>query len=469
MKPGAGAPKARAPAVIPRQPAREGRGRFIDLRGRYTDFLPEREAISGRQHSPLATLIVLTVTLFVFLFLLWAGFSQVEQFAIAGGQVRPDGRVKVINHPDGGRIADILVREGDMVKAGQVLFRLDPELLQTEVVKTTGQWQQFAADTARLEAEAANAASIAFPAALRAERPDLVANQTRLFEARRAALAGRRDGADRQIEQRSSDVSSLTQQVANKKTGTAMLAQQERSLHELADKGYFPWLRYQSVLRELNDAQGEVARLEAALTSARSALAEARARRKQIDDDWSTQLYGDLAKSRTDRDQAAGVLAQATTRLRNLVIVSPDEGIAQALTVNNIGQAIKPLEPLLNVVPVSDSLVIEAKVANQDIGFITVGQPARVKVRTFDFSKYGTLDGYVEQVSPDGFVDQQSGQVFYKVMVRTDRAWLGPGKGERPVTPGMQVDVDMITGHRSILSYLTDRMFAITSNALREH
>jgi len=469
MKPGPAAPQQRSPALVARPPGRASRSKLIDLRSRYTDFLPEREAISGRQHSPLATITVATVAAFVVLFLLWSGFSQVEQFAVAGGQVRPDGRVKVVNHPDGGRVADILVREGDIVKAGQTLFRLDPELLQTEVSKNTGQWQQFAADAARLEAEAARANSIAFPDVLRAERPDLIANQTRLFEARRDALAGRRDGANRQIEQRTADVNSLTQQIANKQSGFAILAQQERSLHELADKGYFPWLRYQSVLRELNDAKGEVSRLESSLISARAALAEARARRKQIDDDWSTQLYGDLAKSRTDRDQAAGVLMQASTRLRNLVILAPDDGIAQGLTVNNIGQAIKPLEPLINIVPISDSLVIEAKVANQDIGFISVGQPARVKVLTYDFSKYGTLEGVVEQISPDGFTDPQSGQVFYKVMVRTDRAWLGPGKGERPVTPGMQVDVDMITGHRSILSYLTDRMFAITSNALREH
>jgi adhesin transport system membrane fusion protein len=443
--------------------------RLVRLRSSYAEFLPEREALGGRQHSPLATAVLVIIAAFVAIALLWSGFSRVEQFAVARGQVRPDGRVKVINHTDGGRIADILVKEGDIVIAGQPLFRLDPELLQQDVARTTAQWQQLAADAARLEAEANRAPQVRFPDSLRIDRPDLVATQTRLFEARHEALGARRDGADRQIEQRSADVDSLTRQIRSRRTSVDILREQATSVGELADKGYFPWLRYQSLLKDLNDAEGEIGRLESALVSARSALSEVRSRRRQVDDDWNSQVFGDLAKSRTDRDSAASALAQATSRLRNLVITAPDDGVVQGLAVNNIGQSIKPMEPLVNIVPVSDTLVIEAKVANQDIGYVSVGQPARVKVLTYDFSKFGTLDGEVEQISPDGFADQESGQVFYKVMVRTKTAWLGPRVGERPVTPGMQVDVDLITGDTSILAYLTDRMFAVTSNAFREH
>jgi HlyD family type I secretion membrane fusion protein len=468
-----GAPQQRRPGPpARRQPDREAltaAQRLIQLRASYSDFLPEREALGGRQHSPLATITMVVIAAFVLILLVWSGFSRVEQFAVARGQVRPDGRVKVINHTDGGRVAQILVKEGDLVASGQPLFRLDPDLLQQDVARATAQWQQLAADAARLEAEANRLAQVNFPASLRSDRPDLVATQTRLFEARREALGARRDATDRQIEQRSADVDSLTRQIRSRRASLDITREQSTSVGELADKGYFPWLRYQSLLKDMNDAEGEVARLEASLVSARAALGEARTRRRQVDDDWNSQVFGDLAKARTDRDGAAAQLAQATSRLRNLEITAPDDGIIQGLAVNNIGQSIKPMEPLVNVVPVSDSLVIEAKVANQDIGYISVGQKARVKVLTYDFAKYGTLEGVVEQISPDGFADQQSGQVFYKVVVRTNKAWLGPKTGERPVTPGMQVDVDLITGDSSILAYLTDRMFAITSNSFREH
>lgn len=468
-----GAPPARRPMPPTRRgPDREelsAAQRLMQLRASYSDFLPEREALGGRQHSPLATITMVVIAVFVAIVLIWSGFSRVEQFAVARGQVRPDGRVKVINHTEGGRVAAILVKEGDLVAAGQPMFRLDPDLLQQDVARATAQWQQLAADAARLEAEANRQPLVNFPASLRSDRPDLVATQTRLFEARREALGARRDATDRQVEQRSADVDSLTRQIKSRRASLDITREQSTSVGELADKGYFPWLRYQSLLKDMNDAEGEVARLEASLVSARAALSEARTRRRQVDDDWNSQVFGDLAKARTDRDGAAAQLAQAASRLRNLEITAPDDGIVQGLAVNNIGQSIKPMEPLVNVVPVSDSLVIEARVANQDIGYISVGQKARVKVLTYDFAKFGTLNGVVEQISPDGFPDQQTGQVFYKVLVRTDKAWLGPKTGERPVTPGMQVDVDLITGDSSILAYLTDRMFAITSNSFREH
>lgn len=442
---------------------------MLTLRAQYVDFLPEREAISGRRHSPLATVLVVVVSAFFFLFLAWSALSRVEQAASAPGQVRPDGRVKVVNHPEGGRIAEILVREGDMVKAGQVLFRLDPELFATEAQKQTQLWQQLAAESARLDAESQNARQIRFPDELMSERPDLVLTHTRLFEARRDALSARREAADRQIEQRTADINGLGATIAAKTAGTEILRQQANSLYELAGKGYFPWLRYQSVAKDLSDADGEVARLQTQLSSARSALNEARVRRRAVDEDWYSSVLTDLNKSRTDRDNALGISQQAAARLRNLVITASDDGIAQGLTVNNIGQAIKPLEPLLNIVPVSDNLVIEARVENKDIGYIRVGQVARVKVRTYEFNRFGELNGVVEQVSADGTVDPQNNQIFYKVMIRTDRNYMGPGVGQNPVTPGMQVDIDMITGERSVLSYLTDRISGTFRNSLKEH
>lgn len=443
--------------------------RVLSLRAQYVDFLPEREALGGRRHSPLArTVVIATGALFVFLFA-WAAIGQVEQAVIGLGAVRPDGRVKVVNHPEGGRVAEILVREGDRVKEGQPLIRLDPEFLRDEVNKLAAQYQLLAADTARLEAEASDRPTVDFPDIVRTARPDLLATQTRLFEARREALLSRRQTVDRQIEQRIGEIGQLDSQLAGKKRGFDILHEQADSLGELAGKGYFPWLRYQSVLRELSDQNSEIDRLEAAKRSSRSALEEARTRRRQVDEDWRASVFADLNKARTDRDATASALGQASTRFRNLVITAPADGAAQGLAVNNIGQAVRPLEPLMNIVPVTGNLIIETKVANQDIGWVTIGQQARIKVHAYDFSKFGTLDAVVEQISPDAFTDEKTGATYYKVMVRSDRNYLGANPGEHQVTPGMAADVELITGHRSVLSYLTDRITATTANALREH
>lgn len=432
------------------------------------EFLPDILAVTERRHSPLASLLVVLVAAFFGLALLWAYFSEVDQVASALGVVRPTGRIKTINHPEGGRVVELLVAEGSVVAAGQPLIRLDPELESENARRQVMEWQSLAAEVARLEAEAAGADDIGFPDDLAADRPDLVATQQRLFGARRESLDARRAGADKVIEQRRNEAAALTQTMRRLEGSLAVLKEKEQAVASLVEKGFYPRLRHLEILGEIAEHEGRIAEITEQRFAARSALAEAESQRLGLDRARHAEVLDQLEAGRRERDRLSSNLQQTRARRRNLEIRAPVAGVVQNLVVTSPGQAVGPNEPIMNVVPTGDNLVVEARVSNDDIGYVSVGQRATVKVRTYDFLRYGTLDGVVEQVAADATKDPESGEFSFNVFVRTERTRLGDGAAGLSVQPGMLVDVDLRIGKRSILSYLTDRILRTTEGAFHE-
>lgn len=452
------------PAKPPAAPAR--RSAMIS-RADYAEFLPDIQAVAEQRHSPLARILILLVAVICFVVVGWSHFAKVDQVATAPGVVRPVGKSKIINHPVGGRVAEIMVAEGDVVETGQPLLRLDPEFLAEEVAGLTSQWQELSMEVARLDAEV-NGGDIVLPGDIAAARPDLREAQIKLLAARRTALDRRRQTADKVIERRGSEATTLQRSIKRLRGSLAVLEDQARGIEELVQKGYYPAIRYQSIERQVIDQVGQIAETQAQLRAAYSALEEAKSERAGIDDEARAQMLDELESRRRERDAALSQLQQNKARLRNLLVASPVDGIVQELEVTTPGQAVRPNEPIMKIVPTGGGLVIVAKVSNDDIGYIGIGQKATIKVRTYDFIRYGSLSGVVDQVAADAIQDDQTGEFLFDVSVRTDRDFLGDNPGEQPVQPGMLADVDLHIGERSILSYLTDRVLRTTEDAFRE-
>ena len=434
-------------------------------------FPPASMAAMEAEPAPLARLLLLTIALFLGLALVWASLGTVEQVANASGHVRPFGRVKIVNHPEGGRITAIHVREGEAVERGQPLLALDASALNEEIAHLTDRWQNLAVEIARLEAEAAGTAPAfdpAFDPAIAEARADLVRLHTRLFDSHLNALESEKEIAERIVEQRYSDAEGLTRKVEEHKGSLAILKKQERSVGALADKGYFPELRYLSMQRQRAEAEGALAKTQEELIAAFAALAEARERRKTLDRKWQADTLDRLAAAKREHDQTFGALTQLQTRRKALVIAAPSAGIVQNLQITSVGQAIGKNEPLMNLVPTADRLIVEARVQNRDIGYVSVGQKARIKFRTYDFLRFGSLDGTVEQVAANALNPPGGGASYFPVVIRTSRDYLGSLPEERPVQPGMAVDVDLRIGEKSVLSYLTDRIFRTRAGAFQE-
>lgn len=446
--------QAKTPAVpqkrLPDEMSKKSRKRFLD-------FLPETQSIVERPHSPFVRTIMFVLIGLVASLITYISLAEVDQVATASGVVRPDGRVKVVNHPEGGRVTAIMVRDGDQVKQGDVLLALDPNIMNEEVGKRRDQFIAVSMDVERLRAEAENR-SPSFKPELMAERPDLAAAQMNLYQARTAAIASRKASAEQVVSQRSFTVKTLESRLKKARRSYELMDEQVTKLSTLRDKGHFPELQFIGAQRQLNDAEGEWLETQSQLEESRSALAEAKQTLQSIQSDNDSQVKQELSQALIRYDQLQSELDQSNLALGNLVITAPSDGIVQELAVNNIGQSVASNQELMRLVPTSDSLIIEAKLSNDDISYVSVGQEARIKVATYNYIRYGTLDGKVARISPDAVEDEKTGKMLFNVWVRTTNNYMGVVPDQYPVSPGMTATVDLVTGKRTILSFLTDKL-----------
>jgi len=444
---------------MPRHPCSDSR--------RYADFLPDAEGLVERRHSPVAGLLILALAGVFGGLAAWAGLTEVEQVVRAEGQVEPAGRVKVVNHPEGGRLAAIHVAEGDAIAAGAPLVTFDGELVAAELAELTGRWQVKAAEAARLRAEATGAEPEFAPELLQ-QRPALVRQQRELLETRRAAHASRAETLQQTVGRRVGELASLAAELKQFRNSQGLVGKEVTAVRSLAEKGLYPRLRLVALERELSEVVGDTRKAEAELAAAEAALAEAESRRLSMEREARSAVLSELAAAEAERDRLAEARRRAEALLRNTVVRAPVDGIVQELAVTTPGQSVGSNEPIMKLVPTGGGLVIEARVDNQDVGYVRVGQDARVKVRAFDFLRYGTLAGRVERIAADASLDRASNTYPYRIIVRTEAAELGDGEHRLPVVPGMVVDIDLLAGERTILSYLTDRILRLREDAFRD-
>ena len=413
-----------------------------------------RERLQGRA-PVLAGALIASIALLLMALLGWLAWAQVDEVVHAAGAVEPAGRVKIVNHPRGGRVAAIHVREGEEVAAGAALVSFDGEVARSERSELMGRLQLRTAEVARLEAEAAGRDLVAGPV----ERQDLAAAQQALLAARNAAHASRKMALAQAVATRRGELRTAQADVARLRSGLELLRQQREAVKELAERGLYPTLKVVQVERQYSDDAGELAKARAALDAAKAALAEAESRQQELETERRSEILAALSDTTAERDRLAEQLRAQEAILAGLEVTAPAAGIVQEIVVAAPGQAVAPHETLMKLVPRSEGLVVQAKVANRDVGRLHAGMPATVKVRAFDYLRYGALDGVLQKVAADAAPDPRTGELAYAVTVLTARGHLGQRAGELEVVPGMMVDVDLKIGERTILSYLTDRIF----------
>lgn len=380
--------------------------------------------------SPYAKGILYTVILFVLVFLVWAYFGSLEQVTVGEGKVIPSSQVKIIQSLDGGIVAAILVKEGDIVKKNQVLMRLDDTRYAADYRVGYAKYLALEAMIARLTAEAYGYPSIKFSAALQKNAPELVVRETRLFETRKEAL-----------------VNELT--VLNR---NQQLAAQVVEMHApLVAKGVVSKIDYVHAQEHLNETQTVI--LE---------------KKDKFREDAWTELNDKKAELASLEEQ----LKSLNDKIVHATLLSPVQGVIKKLNVVTVGGTITPGMNIMEVVPLEDTLLVEAKVDPRDIAFIHVGQHAVVRVSAYDYTIYGDLKGIVEYISPDA-IDETKTNVkqignYYLVNVRTQSNYLGNTQHKLPILPGMNATVQIITGSKTVLDYLLKPLIKAKEEALRE-
>ncbi len=396
-----------------------------DLRRARRDarYLPDARSALLLDASPLAGLSLLLMLVVVVSGLLWADSAVLDIVTRGTGRVIPSSREQVIQSLEGGILAELYVREGDVVEPGDRLLRIDDTRSAASYQEGEAKRQALRAAIARLRAEAVGKAP-EFPTDL----PDeLVASERQLYQSRRKALEEGLAGLNRSL----------------------ALARQELGLTEpLVEQGVASRVELLRLRREVNDLRVQIRdRRNAFRAEARKELSAREAELARVE-----------ALNRARADQ-----------VRRTVIRSPVRGTVKNIRVTTVGGVIQPGQEIMQIVPLEDRLLIEARIRPPDIAFIHPGQKATVKITAYDFSIYGGLEGLVEHISADTIQDERHPEEsYYRVLIRTGRAHLEGREGPLPIIPGMTATVEILTGHKSVLEYLLKPVIKTFDNALHE-
>jgi adhesin transport system membrane fusion protein len=404
----------------------------------------------SRHRQPLtgSRLIIVASAIGFVLFLVWAMLAQVDEVTTGQGKVIPSSKAQLIQAAEPATIVELLVRPGERVKRGQLLARLDnPQSRQVQA-----ETEALQARSARLAAEGGGAR-----AQLSGEEATLSAVRRQALSSRVAALSASADQRRREAAEAAATINSLQ--------GSLALAQRQVAMLEpLAAKNIVPQTDLLDARREVNDLQGRIAAAREQQGRALAAVREAQAQSSEA----SFSFRQEALNERSQVTQRIAVNEESLRGARGMELRSPVNGIINDLQVTSIGGFVQAGQKVMEVIPMGDKLLVETRVKPSDIAFIKVGDRALVKITAYDFSSYGGLDGRVVQVSADSIYDEVEREAYFNVIVETDRSYLEAGGRRLPITPGMMTDTQIITGRKSILSYLLKPVLRARSEALRE-
>ncbi len=424
------------------------------------------DALISRHPLPTWRIAAWPVMAFLAAFAVWSAFARLDEVSVAVGEVVPQGRVKVIQHLEGGIIEHIFVVEGTQVHEGDPLLRLD---LATSGVNRNELQARLDGEIlrrARLAAEV-NGTPLTLPDAAAQRHPDLAAAEEEAHRTSLAGLASSQAVLTEQARQKQLDVQELDARrraVAN----NLGLARQRLEMSEslLAD-GLTARMEHLQLKAEVEHLDGELRGLNQAVPRARTSVVEVEKRLKEVESRFRRDAQDQLEQSEHVIARLKESLAEATDQTARADIRSPIDGVVKKLRYNTIGGVVKPGEPIMEIVPSDDKLVVEAKLNPIDRGYVHEGQKALVKVTTYDFVRYGGLDGEVIHVAPDSSTDA-AGHTYFDVIVATRKNNLGTDAAPLPISPGMQTLVDIHTGSRTVLQYLIEPVLKLRHEAFRE-
>ncbi|MGH6706794.1 MAG: HlyD family type I secretion periplasmic adaptor subunit [Sphingomicrobium sp.] len=416
--------------------------------------LPLLPTGTKRRREPLtgARLIIVSVAVGFAIFLIWAMLAQVDEVTAGQGKVIPSSKVQLIQSAEPATVAELMVRSGQQVSKGQLLARLDSPESRSIQAET----EALQARSARLEAEGTGAAT------------SLGGDEGTLSVVRRQALSSRVSALQSSAEQRRREAAEANATISSLQSSLVLAQKQVGMLEPLAAKNIVPQTDLMDARREVIDLQGRIAaareqasRANAAVSEALSQANEARFTFRQDALSEASQVNQKIAVNQQSLSGAGG-------RPGRMELRSPVDGVVNDVQVTTIGGFVQAGEKVMEVVPMGDKLLVETRVKPSDIAFIKVGDKALVKVTAYDFSTYGGLDGRVVQVSADSIYDEVERQAYFNVIVETDRAYLFAAGRRLPIAPGMMTDTQIITGRKSVLSYLLKPVLKARSDALRE-
>ncbi len=398
--------------------------------------------------------------------LAWAAFAQLDEVTVAEGDVIPQGQVKVIQHLEGGIITQMMVQPGTSVQTGTPLLQLDlaATAINRDELRLRNDGQKLT--IARLQSEA-NATPLSLPEDLVKKHPMLASAERQTHQAKIRELESSLSVLKLQYQQKQEEYREQTAKNRSLQTSLKLAETKLQMSRELLRDGLTSKMDHLQQETEVEALRGELAILKHSLPRAKAALEEAQNRIEETRLAFQRQASEALSAAQLSLARTAELLSTADDQQLRTTIRSPIDGIVKNLRFVTIGGVVKPGDPIMEIVPINQKLLIDARLNPADRGYVRPGQPALVKISTYDYARYGGLTGKVISVAPDTSSNGSS-PPYFQVMIETDQTWLGDNPGEYPITTGMLATVDIHTGTRSVLDYLIRPVLKLKHEAFRE-
>ncbi|ODQ01526.1 HlyD family type I secretion periplasmic adaptor subunit [Salinivibrio sp. SS2] len=454
-------------------------------RDEHLDYIDDKTAALLLNAPKSARILLWTIALFLIAAAIWASQAQLDKVTVGQGKVIPSSQLQVVQNLEGGLVKELLVKEGDTVVRGQRLILIDDTLFRSDFREREQELNGLRADEIRIRAllesvqindTAAmeewrdsiilNRQPLQVPSDLAAARPGLVNQAQASYQEQLSNIQNQLYVTAQKIRQKEQELIELESRIDNLEQSLAFAQEELNITRPLAEEGVVPQIDLIKLQRQLNDTQRELSSAQLSLPSVVSSMREAVFQRLDVALTFRTEQQETLNQVEQQIASMTEGKVSLQDRVARTVVTSPVDGTVKKLHVNTVGGVIQPGMDIIEIVPSEDNLLIEAKIAPQDIAFLRPGLEAVVKFSAYDFTVYGGLNGQLETISADTIQDEE-GNSFYLVKVRTEKNNIGDAE-TLPIIPGMTASVDIITGKRSVLDYLINPIVRAQNTALRE-
>ncbi|AZF13649.1 MULTISPECIES: HlyD family type I secretion periplasmic adaptor subunit [unclassified Pseudomonas] len=403
-----------------------------------------------------------------FLFLVvWAGFSEIDEVTRGDGKAIPSSKLQKIQNLEGGIVAELYVKEGQIVEAGAPLIRLDDTRFVSNAGETEALRLAMQLRVERLSAQVDDR-PLNIPDEVLKAAPSQAANERSLYESRRQQLKDEVGGLQEQLVQRQQELREFTSKQGQYRSQLSLQRQEINMSEPLVAQGAVSPVEVLRLKRAEMETRGQLDATTLAIPRAESAIKEVQRKIDETRGKFRSEALTQLNEARTELNKAESTGRALEDRVSRTLVTSPVRGIVKQLLVNTVGGVIQPGSDMVEIVPLNDTLLVEAKIRPQDIAFLHPGQEAVVKFTAYDYTIYGGLKAKLERIGADTITDEDKKTTYYMITLRTDRSHLGTDEKPLLIIPGMVASVDIITGKKSILSYLLKPIIKARAEALHE-
>ena len=439
------------------------------------EFIYSSYANSNEKPGNTSKIIFLTISGIFTIFMIWAAFAEIDELARGNGKVIPTDKIQTVQSLDGGIISEIFIKEGDIVKFDTPLMKIDTTRFQATLEESKQEYLSLLAVKARFEIESRididnDLPELQFDQKVLDDDSKYHINEKLLLENRFRELKSSINVLKSQENQKIQELREIESTIRKLSDSLGFIEEQRKTIRKLVERGVKSNFDLLNIEKEYNQTKGDLQTAKLSISRSNYAINEAQNKIKEKINIFKSEASNELQKAVSQINRFEAKLVGDRDKVAKTTITSPVDGIIKQLNFNTIGGVVQSGIDLIEIVPLSDALVVEAKIDPKDIAFINPSQKAIIKITAYDFAIYGGLDAKIVEISADTIVDKESkeGKSYYRVLVKTDKNYL-ERKGKRlPIIPGMVATVDIVTGKKTILDFILKPILKVRQDSLHE-